>query len=125
MLKELNKIGLVVAQSLQVRSKWGLGASLIPWTIIGAIGIGANLEGLVCSYLYLHHMICSRSLGVLLLKHLKLAIEKYLKQDEAFKVYCANQAVHVPERRQAVEDFEKDPSKPNPYELSKSGTLNL
>ncbi|KAJ7096584.1 hypothetical protein B0H15DRAFT_773847, partial [Mycena belliarum] len=60
-------------------------------------------------------------LGALLKKRLLAAIPERNFQKEAFTTFTENQIEHVDEWRLMVEAFEADPTKPNPYDLPKSG----
>ncbi|KAJ7693185.1 hypothetical protein B0H17DRAFT_907949, partial [Mycena rosella] len=60
-------------------------------------------------------------LGALLKKHLLNAIPERNFQREAFAMFTDNQIEHVAGWKMMVELFEEDETKPNPYELPKSG----
>ncbi|KAK7025934.1 hypothetical protein VNI00_015849 [Paramarasmius palmivorus] len=60
-------------------------------------------------------------LGVLLSRRLKLASEWRDKQEAMYRSFTLNQAAHVPQWQQMVEEYEEDPTKPNPYEYDKEG----
>lgn len=58
------------------------------------------------------------------MKRLERATTERAAQEEAFEAFTANQMAEVPEWTKAVEDFEADASKPNPYEMPSSGTYH-
>ncbi|KAJ7430256.1 hypothetical protein B0H11DRAFT_2263932 [Mycena galericulata] len=60
-------------------------------------------------------------LGALLKKRLLTAIPERNYQRESLATFTANQMEHVPLWKKAVEEFEADNTKPNPYEIPKSG----
>ncbi|KAJ7481074.1 hypothetical protein B0H11DRAFT_1724414, partial [Mycena galericulata] len=60
-------------------------------------------------------------LGALLKKRLLIAIPERNYQRDSLATFTANQAEHVPLWKAAVEEFEVDNTKPNPYEIPKSG----
>lgn len=62
-------------------------------------------------------------LGALLKKRLLTAIPERNFQAESLATFTAHQAEHVPEWTAMVEAFDLDNTKPNPYELPKTGTL--
>lgn len=53
------------------------------------------------------------------------ALAERASQEEAFEAFTANQVAEVPGWRKAVEEFEADPTKPNPYEMPSSGMTPL
>ncbi|KAJ7576776.1 hypothetical protein C8J56DRAFT_1007268 [Mycena floridula] len=59
-------------------------------------------------------------LARLLLRRQKEAREELAVQEDAFATFCANQMDDVPDWKKAVEDWEEDATKPNPYEGNKS-----
>ncbi|KAK7024189.1 hypothetical protein VNI00_016497 [Paramarasmius palmivorus] len=59
-------------------------------------------------------------LGRLLLKRMRLAVKWRKRQQTAFDIFTENQPTMVPSWKQMVEDFERDSSKPNPYQLPMS-----
>ncbi|KAJ6511876.1 hypothetical protein C8R47DRAFT_1173309 [Mycena vitilis] len=60
-------------------------------------------------------------LGILLRKRLLRAIPERNFQRDSLATFTENQAEHVGEWKTMVEEFEADQTKPNPYELPKSG----
>ncbi|KAJ7018016.1 hypothetical protein C8F04DRAFT_1278419 [Mycena alexandri] len=60
-------------------------------------------------------------LGALLKKRLLTAIPERNFQAESLATFTSNQMEHVPQWKAAVEAFEADSTKPNPYEIPKSG----
>lgn len=62
-------------------------------------------------------------IGALLLRRLKRAVVECKVQNDAFEAFSEQQADQVPAWKEMVENFEMDGSKPNPYELPKSGEL--
>ncbi|KAJ7475064.1 hypothetical protein B0H11DRAFT_1728060 [Mycena galericulata] len=60
-------------------------------------------------------------LGLLLKKRLLNAVAERNYQRDSLATFTANQVEHVPMWKAAVEEFEADNSKPNPYEIPKSG----
>ncbi|KAJ7670794.1 hypothetical protein DFH06DRAFT_1267265 [Mycena polygramma] len=60
-------------------------------------------------------------LGVLLMKRLLRAIPERNFQRDSLATFTENQAEHVEGWKAMVETFEADATKPNPYELPKSG----
>ncbi|KAJ7138999.1 hypothetical protein C8R44DRAFT_938433 [Mycena epipterygia] len=60
-------------------------------------------------------------LGLLLMKCLLNAIGKRNFQEEALATFTANQLEHVAEWKAMIDAFNDDDTKPNPYELPKSG----
>ncbi|KAJ7912792.1 hypothetical protein B0H13DRAFT_2232409 [Mycena leptocephala] len=60
-------------------------------------------------------------LGKLLKKRLLNAIVQRNIQMASLEVFTVNQMEHVPEWKAAVEAFEADATKPNPYEIPKTG----
>ncbi|EEB88888.1 hypothetical protein MPER_13087 [Moniliophthora perniciosa FA553] len=61
------------------------------------------------------------NLGPSLFKRLRLALEWEGKQREAYESHSVNQASQIKAWKKMVHDFEADSTKPNPYELSKTG----
>lgn len=59
--------------------------------------------------------------ALLLRKRLRAAIPESVAQKEAFDLFSEKQSAHVPEWRKMVLAWELDQSKPNPYEIPKSG----
>ncbi|KAJ7174318.1 hypothetical protein C8R46DRAFT_1214529 [Mycena filopes] len=60
-------------------------------------------------------------LGILLKKRLLTAIPERNYQAESLATFTSNQMENVPSWKAAVEAFEGDSSKPNPYEIPKTG----
>ncbi|KAE9383792.1 hypothetical protein BT96DRAFT_843349, partial [Gymnopus androsaceus JB14] len=61
--------------------------------------------------------------GKLLHKRCIVAIQELALQEASLEWFSGEQIAEIPLWRQAVEDFEDNPSKPNPFELPSSGTL--
>ncbi|KAL4261007.1 hypothetical protein AB1N83_010110 [Pleurotus pulmonarius] len=60
-------------------------------------------------------------LGVLLLKRLKSAIAERGVQQASFEIFAGQQGSRVEMWKKMVKEFEADGSKPNPYEVPKTG----
>lgn len=62
------------------------------------------------------------SVGLLLLKRWLRAVDELAAQEEAFEAFTSNQLAEIPAWKKSVEDYENDPTKPNPYQMPKSST---
>ncbi|KAJ7839976.1 hypothetical protein B0H14DRAFT_2360894, partial [Mycena olivaceomarginata] len=60
-------------------------------------------------------------LGALIKKRFLAAVAERSKQKDSFEAFTANQIQHVAGWKAAVEAFEADSSKPNPYAIPKTG----
>jgi hypothetical protein len=64
-------------------------------------------------------------LGALIKKRWLMAVVERNNQRASLETFTANQLEHVPKWKADVEAFEADSTKPNPYEIPKSGKWTL
>jgi hypothetical protein len=53
------------------------------------------------------------------------ANKEYADQLESFTEFSTQQADRVPQWKKKVEDFEADPTQPNPYRMKRTGTSSI
>ncbi|KAG9218105.1 hypothetical protein CCMSSC00406_0010126 [Pleurotus cornucopiae] len=98
-----------------------------PWANIGAtatstrvMGPGSRIETLNDHWSHWNWQ-KTLGLGVLLLKRLKSAIAERGVQQASFEIFAGQQGSRVEMWKKMVKEFEADGSKPNPYEVPKTG----
>ncbi|KDQ24433.1 hypothetical protein PLEOSDRAFT_1078555 [Pleurotus ostreatus PC15] len=98
-----------------------------PWANIGAtatstrvMGPGSRIETLNDHWSHWNWQ-KTLGLGVLLLKRLKSAIAERGVQQASFEIFASQQGSRVEMWKKMVKEFEADGSKPNPYEVPKTG----
>ncbi|KAJ7444965.1 hypothetical protein B0H11DRAFT_2249680 [Mycena galericulata] len=98
-----------------------------PWAHIGPIaastrvmGPGGRHDCLDCHWSFWNWM---KLIGIVILlrRRFEKAKVERAAQEEGLAAFSAEQAEKIPEWRAKVDDFEADPSKPNPYEIKVVG----
>ncbi|KAJ7462644.1 hypothetical protein B0H11DRAFT_1734840 [Mycena galericulata] len=102
-----------------------------PWASIGAIatstrvsGPGARHDALDCHWNFWNWL---KTIGLpsILRRRLDTARREQAAQREAFEVFSVQQAERVPVWKKMVEDFERDPTSKNPYEMVIRGLTEM
>lgn len=92
---------------------------------IWVVGIGRNLSGWVCSFFPSIHGELTPCIGASILQKIKEAIPEHNEHQADLEELTQSLELKFPEQlalwKQQVEEWESDPSKPNPFEVKNDG----